>query len=91
MRPASVGFQCPSCVKEGSRSTRSGRTAYGGRRPGNAAITSQVLIGLNVLVFLYFWNATKFASMAVLSLPMLVGRALFRAIEVRAAQMALRS
>jgi membrane associated rhomboid family serine protease len=52
MRPAAVGFQCPSCVKEGSRSTRSGRTAYGGRRPGNAAITSQVLIGLNVLVWL---------------------------------------
>jgi membrane associated rhomboid family serine protease len=52
MRPAAVGFQCPSCVKEGSRSTRSGRTAYGGRRPGNAAITSQVLIGINVLVWL---------------------------------------
>jgi len=52
MKPASVGFQCPSCVKEGSKSTRSGRTAYGGQRPGNAAITSQVLIGINVLVWL---------------------------------------
>ena len=52
MRPASVGFQCPSCVKEGSKATRSGRTAYGGRRPGNPAITSQVLIGINVLVWL---------------------------------------
>jgi len=51
MRPAAVGFQCPSCVKEGARSTRAGRTAYGGRRPGNAAITSQVLIALNVLVW----------------------------------------
>src|SRR3954447_19818958 len=51
MRPAAVGFQCPSCVKEGSRSTRSGRTAYGGQRPGNPALTSQVLIGINVLVW----------------------------------------
>jgi membrane associated rhomboid family serine protease len=51
MRPAAVGFQCPSCVHEGSKSTRSGRTAYGGERPGNPALTSQVLIGLNVVVW----------------------------------------
>jgi membrane associated rhomboid family serine protease len=48
MRSAAVGFQCPSCVKEGSRSTRS---AYGGERSGNPALTSQVLIALNVLVW----------------------------------------
>jgi len=52
MRPASVGFQCPECVREGVRSTRQARTAYGGRRPGNAALTSQVLIGINVAVWL---------------------------------------
>jgi membrane associated rhomboid family serine protease len=52
MRPAAVGFQCPSCVREGSRSTRSGRTAYGGKRSGNPALTSQVLIGINVAVWL---------------------------------------
>jgi membrane associated rhomboid family serine protease len=52
MRDAAVGFQCPECLKEGSRTTRSGRTAYGGLRPGNAAITSMVLIGLNALVWL---------------------------------------
>ena len=51
MRPASVGFQCPSCVAEGGRSTRSARTSYGGRRSGNPALTSQVLIGINVLVW----------------------------------------
>lgn len=51
MRPASVGFQCPECVKEGSRTTRSGRTAYGGKRSANPALTSQVLIGLNVAVW----------------------------------------
>jgi membrane associated rhomboid family serine protease len=52
MRPAAVGFQCPECVREGARSTRAGRTAYGGRRTGNPALTSQVLIGINVLVWL---------------------------------------
>ena len=52
MRDSAVGFQCPDCVKEGARSTRSGRTAYGGLRPSNAGITSMVIIGLNVLVWL---------------------------------------
>ncbi len=32
MRDASVGFQCPDCVKEGARSTRQGKAAYGGKR-----------------------------------------------------------
>jgi membrane associated rhomboid family serine protease len=52
MRSAAVGFQCPSCVSEGTRSTRSGRTAYGGLRSANPALTSYVLIGVNLLVFL---------------------------------------
>ena len=52
MRQAAVGFQCPSCVSEGAKSTRAGRTAYGGRRSDNPALTSQVLIGLNALVWL---------------------------------------
>ncbi|WP_435741777.1 rhomboid family intramembrane serine protease [Nocardioides sp. SYSU DS0663] len=52
MRDAAVGFQCPDCVAEGARSTRSGRTAYGGMRPTNAALTSMVLIALNVVVWL---------------------------------------
>ncbi len=52
MRDAAVGFQCPECVAEGKRTTRSGRTAYGGLRPSNASITSFVLIGLNIAVWL---------------------------------------
>ena len=58
MIPASVGFQCPECVKEGSRETRSGRTAYGGLRPTNAGITSMVIIAINIAVFA-FLNATS--------------------------------
>lgn len=52
MRDAAVGFQCPECVAAGARETRSGRTAYGGLRPGNPGLTSLVLIGLNAAVWL---------------------------------------
>jgi membrane associated rhomboid family serine protease len=52
MRPASVGFHCPTCVHEGAKATRSGRTPYGGGRSGNPALTSQVLIAANVAVWL---------------------------------------
>ncbi|MGA8846358.1 MAG: rhomboid family intramembrane serine protease [Nocardioides sp.] len=52
MHDASVGFQCPECVKEGAKSTRSGRTAYGGTRSGNPALTSQVLIAINAAVWI---------------------------------------
>jgi membrane associated rhomboid family serine protease len=51
MHPASVGFQCPECFKEGVRSTRTGRTAYGGRRPTTGGLVSKVLIGINAAVF----------------------------------------
>lgn len=51
MHEAAVGFHCPHCVAEGRRATRSGRTAYGGLRSANPALTSLVLIGLNVAVW----------------------------------------
>ena len=52
MRDAAVGFQCPQCVAEGAKSTRSGRTAYGGLRSANPALTSIVLIAISVAVWL---------------------------------------
>ena len=52
MRSASVGFQCPTCVKEGAKSTRQTRTPYGGQRVSDPRITTFVLIGLNALVWL---------------------------------------
>jgi membrane associated rhomboid family serine protease len=51
MTSAAVGFQCPTCLKEGSRSTRSGRLPYGGTHSGNPALTSIGLIALNVAVW----------------------------------------
>ncbi|MDQ6687711.1 MAG: rhomboid family intramembrane serine protease [Actinomycetota bacterium] len=52
MRPASVGFQCPSCVKEGAATTRSAQAPYGGQRVANPQLTTLVLIGINVVVWL---------------------------------------
>lgn len=51
MRPASVGFQCPECVSEGAKQTRQLQGPYGGTRSANPALTSIVLIGLNVAVW----------------------------------------
>jgi membrane associated rhomboid family serine protease len=52
MRDAAVGFQCPSCVAEGAKQTRQGRTAYGGKRSADPRQTSLVLIGINVAVWI---------------------------------------
>lgn len=51
MREAAVGFQCPDCVSQGARQTRSGRAAYGGMRPTRPGAASLALIGLNVAVW----------------------------------------
>ena len=51
MRPASVGFQCPSCVKEGAASVRRPTAAYGGRAV-SAPVATYTLIGICVLFFL---------------------------------------
>jgi membrane associated rhomboid family serine protease len=51
MNDAAVGFQCPNCLAEGRKTTRSGRTAYGGLRPTNASLTSGVLITINAAVW----------------------------------------
>lgn len=52
MNTAAVGFQCPACVKEGARSTRSGQLRYGGKPQGNPAVISFALIAVNVAVWL---------------------------------------
>jgi membrane associated rhomboid family serine protease len=52
MKSAAVGFQCPNCVKEGARATRSARLPYGGMRVANPTLVTSVLIGLNIAVWL---------------------------------------
>jgi membrane associated rhomboid family serine protease len=78
MRQAPVGFQCPSCVSEGVKSTRSGRTAYGGQVPANPALTSQILIGINALVWLMITATGGAASEWVDRLALIPDGAIFR-------------
>jgi len=52
MIAASVGFQCPECVREGRRSIRPTKTMYGGRTRGNRAEVTIGLVVINVVIFL---------------------------------------
>jgi membrane associated rhomboid family serine protease len=52
MTSAAVGFQCPSCVKEGARSVRPAKLPYGGLRVANPTLITSILLGLNVVVWL---------------------------------------
>jgi membrane associated rhomboid family serine protease len=51
MRDAAVGFQCPSCIKEGARSTRQAVGPYGGTRSRDPRLTTYVLMGVNLAVW----------------------------------------
>ncbi len=51
MREASVGFQCPTCVQQGSKGVRRPRTTAGGALAAHAGVVSMVLIAINVAVF----------------------------------------
>lgn len=52
MVTASVGFQCPECVREGRRSIRPAKTMYGGRVRGSRAEVTIGLVVVNVVIFL---------------------------------------
>lgn len=50
MRAASVGHQCPECVREGRRTQRPVRTALGGTALGQRGYVTISLIAINVLM-----------------------------------------
>lgn len=52
MRDASVGFQCPECVREGARTVRTPKTVAGGRVSASPGIVTKILLGINVLAYL---------------------------------------
>jgi membrane associated rhomboid family serine protease len=62
MRDAAVGFQCVECVAEGKRTTRQGRTAYGGLRPTDASVTTMVLMAINIGVWAIIFASGGAAS-----------------------------
>jgi membrane associated rhomboid family serine protease len=50
MNEATVGHQCPDCVKEGRRGQRPARTAFGGSRAGQLGYVTTAIIVVNSLV-----------------------------------------
>jgi membrane associated rhomboid family serine protease len=54
MQPASVGFQCPDCIRSGQRSVRTAKTSFGAALTVRGGLVTKVLIG--VLIALYVIN-----------------------------------
>lgn len=52
MISAAVGFQCPNCVREGSKDVRAPRTRLGGKVQTNSEIVTRILIAINIGMFL---------------------------------------
>jgi membrane associated rhomboid family serine protease len=52
MNDASVGFQCPECVREGNRDVRQAQAPFGGQVVTTAWAT-RTLIAINVLIFFF--------------------------------------
>lgn len=51
LRPASVGFQCPDCVKQGNATVRRPTAPYGGGIVGRPGLVSLILGLINVVAF----------------------------------------
>jgi membrane associated rhomboid family serine protease len=51
MITAAVGFQCPECVRGGSRTVRQARTAVGGRQHSRPGVVTTTLIVITFAVF----------------------------------------
>lgn len=51
MREATVGFQCPECVREGGRTVREARTVFGGRVHAINGVVTWVLVAANVAMY----------------------------------------
>jgi membrane associated rhomboid family serine protease len=62
MIEASVGFQCPECVREGNKNVREARTHFGGRVTSDAGLVTKVLIGVNVVVYFMQRASGSFTS-----------------------------
>jgi membrane associated rhomboid family serine protease len=73
MRDASVGFQCPSCISEGRKQTRTGRAPYGGAQATTYGLVSKTLIGINAAIWVLI-AASGFSSSTLVNKLALIPR-----------------
>lgn len=63
MIPASVGFQCPECVREGNKSVRQARTMFGGSVSGDPGWVTKALIAVTVVAFVVQQVSDQFTQL----------------------------
>jgi membrane associated rhomboid family serine protease len=62
MNSASVGFQCPECVRSGAKTVRKTRTAFGGLMPTQVGQVTRILIALNIVAYIAQQVSNEFTS-----------------------------
>jgi membrane associated rhomboid family serine protease len=78
MRDAAVGHQCDECVREGAKTVRQPRTAFGGRDYGAKPVVTYTLIAVNVVMFVFQNVSPGLQSELVLYSPAVAGGDLYR-------------
>jgi membrane associated rhomboid family serine protease len=80
MRDAAVGHQCEQCVREGAKTVRPPRTAFGGRQKSSTPVITYVLIALNVVMFVLQTVSADVQSELVLRTPAVADGDLYRLV-----------
>jgi membrane associated rhomboid family serine protease len=78
MRSAAVGHQCDDCVRQGAKTVRQPKTAFGGREYGAKPVITYGLIAINVVMFVLETVSRGLKSELVLFAPAVADGDLYR-------------
>jgi membrane associated rhomboid family serine protease len=62
MRSAAVGHQCVECVREGARTVRPARTAFGGQVTSSGPVVTYTLLAINIAAYLCELASNEFVT-----------------------------